>query len=632
MVNYLSKFNKINFSYNYLYLVLSFLVYGFYSSATGLNFFNKYLYIVLPLIILIIFFRKKEITSEQYFNFITLNNRNWIILILLFLILTFLSSSRIFLSIADDELAYSTLALSHSRLLIEKVFTNIELLQNFNVSFIISITSLIICSLLILFFFILFKFTKNNYYFSIFFIFTCIILLRYISIYFGGNNFPHPPFVGFTPLIFTSLFGLSDFSLKLSSFIFYTFLAYYFFSKINQKTNIFFSFIITLGFFSSPGLLYLGSSVEQSFWTVVCFTIIQIEILSNKKLDYNKLIFIIIFFSFFRILCLVSMVLLFLNVIFYSKNLKDFYQKTIELIKCSLPLIILFPFIFLTFVDHSSVTVDRTGLSIENFQELLFLIPLKLFNSFQLLIMLIILIFLVASFFINKKSIMVSIFLIVLLIVYSSVIYNQPSNPKYIYEIFFPFALSLSYLIIANIDKTIVSKIFFIFSLILFFNNVNFIKNFNINCIDKEELLNDKYVYDVKSKCDIFDAKPIDMKSSFKFLRNYENFSFDNLYVPGVYYGILPSIINDLKIKEIVKHKQINKNQNFLNLKNKINWISADANLINNDKNINFVLLSSVEDKNKIKNELLKLNWKIIYQNQNQNFMTKSIILERVDN
>jgi len=32
------------------------------------------------------------------------------------------------------------------------------------------------------------------------------------------------------------------------------------------------------------------------------------------------------------------------------------------------------------------------------------------------------------------------------------------------------------------------------------------------------------------------------------------------------------------------------------------------------------------------KNELLKLNWKIIYQNQNQNFMTKSIILERVDN
>ena len=42
MVNYLSKFNKINFSYNYLYLVLSFLVYGFYSSATGLNFFNKF--------------------------------------------------------------------------------------------------------------------------------------------------------------------------------------------------------------------------------------------------------------------------------------------------------------------------------------------------------------------------------------------------------------------------------------------------------------------------------------------------------------------------------------------------------------------------------------------------------------
>ena len=424
-------------------------------------------------------------------------------------------------------------------------------------------------------------------------------------------------------------FGLSDFSLKLSSFIFYTLLAYYFFLKINQKTNIFFSFIITISFFSSTGLMYLGSSVEQSFWTVVCFALIQIEILSNKKLDYNKLIFIIIFFSFFRILCLVSMVFLFINVIFYSKNFKDFYQKTIELIKCSLPLIILFPFIFLTFVDHSSVTVDRTGLSIENFQELLLLIPLKLFNSFQLLITLLILIFLVVSFFINKKSIMISVFLIILLIVYSSVIYNQPSNPKYIYEIFFPFILSFSYFIITNIDKKNIHKIFVIFSLVLFIFNVYFIKNFRSICINKEELLDDKHIYEIERKCDIIDAHPIDMKSSFKFLNNYENFSFEKLYVPGAYYGILPSIINEIKVKEIVKHKIINKNQNLLNLNNNINWISSDAYLINSDKNIKYVLLNDMEDKNKIKNELIKLNWKIIFEHKNLNFMTKSIILEK---
>ena len=36
-----------------------------------------------------------------------------------------------------------------------------------------------------------------------------------------------------------------------------------------------------------------------------------------------------------------------------------------------------------------------------------------------------------------------------------------------------------------------------------------------------------------------------------------------------------------------------------------------------------------MEDKNKIKNELIKLNWKIIFEHKNLNFMTKSIILEK---
>ena len=63
-------------------------------------------------------------------------------------------------------------------------------------------------------------------------------------------------------------------------------------------------------------------------------------------------------------------------------------------------------------------------------------------------------------------------------------------------------------------------------------------------------------------------------QNSYTFIKTYEKFSFENLYVPGVYYGILPSIINNLKIEDYMRSQRSNKRQNNLNLKNDINWIS----------------------------------------------------------
>ena len=39
------------------------------------------------------------------------------------------------------------------------------------------------------------------------------------------------------------------------------------------------------------------------------------------------------------------------------------------------------------------------------------------------------------------------------------------------------------------------------------------------------------------------------------------------IYMFSVYYGILPSIINNLKIEDYMSHKEVNKRQNNLNLK-----------------------------------------------------------------
>ena len=242
---------------------------------------------MLPILSLIIFFKKKEnLVYNENFKLILypVDIKKWIVLILLFSILFYLSSDRIFLSISGDEYAYSSIGLTHSYFTNRKFLIKYEFSNHLSVSFVIRIISLAICVYISLFFIVFFNYTKKNYYFQIIFIFFLVLLLRLLALNFGGNNFPHPPLLGAPPLISTALFGLSDLALKFSYFFGYFLLAYYFFDKINKKINIFLSKIINLGLFSSPGLIYLGSTVEQSLWTIICFTIIQIEILNNENL------------------------------------------------------------------------------------------------------------------------------------------------------------------------------------------------------------------------------------------------------------------------------------------------------------------------------------------------------------
>ena len=221
-------------------------------------------------------------------------------------------------------------------------------------------------------------------------------------------------------------------------------------------------------------------------------------------------------------------------------------------------------------------------------------------------------------------------FLIILIIVYAKVVYLS-NNPKYIYEIFFPFILSLSSFLLLQIDNKYLKRLFLYSSIFLIFFNINFLKKFDSKCLELDEIIKNSHTYETSENCNIVDAHPISLKNSYSFIKTYENFSFKNLYVPGVYYGIFPSIINKLKIEDYMDHKEINKRQNNLNLKNNINWISADARLINNDNDIKFVLLADLDEKDKIKKNLILSNWKIIFEEKNSFFKTKVFVLKKND-
>ena len=124
-------------------------------------------------------------------------------------------------------------------------------------------------------------------------------------------------------------------------------------------------------------------------------------------------------------------------------------------------------------MDHSSLTIERAGLNIHNYLELSTLLPSKILNSFQLPATIAIFFFLI-SFFINKKTIILNAFLIILIIVYAEVIYSS-NNPKYIYEVFFPFILSFSSFLLLKIDNKFLKTFFYIHQFFNFFNT-NFLK------------------------------------------------------------------------------------------------------------------------------------------------------------
>ena len=159
--------------------------------------------------------------------------------------------------------------------------------------------------------------------------------------------------------------------------------------------------------------------------------------------------------------------------------------------------------------------------------------------------------------------------------------------------------------------------------------NLYFIKNFKSLCIKDENPLNEDHFYETNYGCWIIDASPFNLNKPYKFLKAQKNFNFENLYVPGAYYGVLPSIINGMKLKEIVKHRDVNKNQNYLNQKNNIYWISADAQIINKDEDIDYVLVADMANSIKLYNELIALGWIEIFKDIEKSFKTQTIVLRR---
>jgi hypothetical protein len=616
---------------NLIYYFTFLFGYGLFGAGVVKNHDYEIIYLLAPLFFFaLLFFLNKE--NEIIFrlnkeSFTSINLTQYIYLILIFLFLFYLAKERIFLSITDDEYAYTEFGLIHSNFMVSYL-SSFEILGEIGIKRIYHFFSLVILIFVILYLYLLNLIFKNKRYYQLVVILFTVFIIRYVIFNIGGNQFPHPPLIALPPLLSTAFFGLSDFSIKFIPFLIYNLFAYYYFFNLKKKIKSIISFLIVLALFGIPGILYISASIEQSLFSMICFSIVGIELITNSRPDYKKLIIIILLFSLFRVLSILALSLIAFYIIFNSNSLEKFFENSKQVIKKTYPLLLILPFIFYSFTHSNDLTVSRVNLDSISVEFITNILPLTIINNFTFFPGILLFIFLIGLILFWKKNIISIFFLIICILVYGNVI---DQDNKYSYEIFFPIIL-IFLLVYFSFEKKELSKnLISILVLIIGLSNIFIIKKFNSFCLIDKKPFKENHNYEVKFGCNIIYSKPFNLINSFNFLKGHNQFSFKNLYVPGVYYGILPSVVNGMKMKDLEIHKDINQNQNKLNLENNISWISADAKLITNDVRIKYVLIADMTNSSKLEDDLIDLGWKKIFNEVEKSFLTKISVLTKVE-
>ena len=110
----------------------------------------------------------------------------------------------------------------------------------------------------------------------------------------GGNTFVHPTLSSFFPLIFGAFFGVNDLIFKLSYFLPYTAFIFIFYKQLEKYFDKLTSYLFCLAFATVPVLWSLGSTLEPSLWSVICFSIIVFKLVSEKEPNYSNLVILVI--------------------------------------------------------------------------------------------------------------------------------------------------------------------------------------------------------------------------------------------------------------------------------------------------------------------------------------------------
>ena len=481
--------------------------------------------------------------------------------------------------------------------------------------------------------FIIFLIRSRNLQLLIFV--SLLLAMRLLVSSLGGNTTESPALSSLPVTFFGILFGINDLSFKFSYFIPYTIFIFLIFKELSKKFDKFSAYFFSLSLGTIPSLLFLGSAVEQSLWSLMCFSLVILKLINSDKPNYLHLIVLVSIFCFFRINSIFALIPIFLHLILN----KNYFLKEIKSIgfKLILPIISFLPFFGFTLLDSPTISLQASQSSLL----LNALFSAEVFNNlsrsfpFYWLLIAPLPIFLRVS---GKIKLVLLIFFGVLIFFYYSIDQVLWGSTKYQIEIILPFILAGIWVLLNQFsEKKRFSLIIRVISVSLLTANIFFVLNFPSICENNQ--FSDNNFRELKANylpvsnttkekgCNVLSLYPINSKSSYNLVKDLG--LSDKLYAPGINYGFLLQVTNGFDILSIRSSKEILSNQNSLMKRKGTLWTSADASLINLDKEIEVVILGLVTSRSRIIEDLIKLDWEIVNISKNYKYRTSVFVLKR---
>lgn len=625
---------EISFNWAAILFFSFFLAYGYYGAITPevSEFKESLASSVLKLcflaLVLAFFGLLAWKTPDRFLDSIKIHGKDFFVFISYFVILFVFSFNQLHFSLYSDEISYSATSHGHSirfsLALIQKLYAFDRIPFQYLVQ---AISLVLLISLLSLF-----MLSRRLTWKSKIIIFSLLLVLgRLAFTAMGGNRSPHPPLQLIPPFIFGSVFGIADFSFKFSYFVMYVIFILVLYRMIRRVFAFSASYLLALAIGTIPLLWHLGGIVEHSLWGSVCFTLVLVEIVTSKKLNYIRLISFISISTMMRqpsFLTIFPVLVLFITEEFQFNHWTDWPPKLAFSLS---PTLLFIPFLGTSLI-HGTPSTDALD---ENsaFERVLDAINSDvIWTSISdavpyWWICLIPFAFIPLARKTVSRNIAFLFFFMVTICVYYSIHPSLWGYAKYQAEYAVPFAVTGLIFLMLKLTAFSCSRnvLTVLVSILIFLNIAGFVRMPQDLRMDAPRGMKSNDSGDSVSGEHILVAIPYNYREAYDAIKK-ENLS-ENSYSIGATYGILPEIMNGYPVKSIraVHGIFIKQDTNRLNAP-KDGW-SVD--LVESDDRIKVVLIGAVSGKKKLINQFRARGWSELGEYKNLQYETSVVAMKK---
>lgn len=458
-----------------------------------------------------------------------------------------------------------------------------------------------------------------------------LLFCRALIMYFGGNPSPHPPLGGAALLISGTVFGINDFALKSAYFAGYVLFIFGIYKILNRVTPWYMSVLFALSVGTIPVSLHLAGIVENSTWSLICFTLIMLELVTDRNANLVRLASFVSIMTLFRQPIFIGYVPILL-VVFLRKWDEMALRK--GLLSLLLPSLVFVPFLMQSLLHGTPSTVamgDQTSQLarvIAAFGSGIILISIA--NALSKLWL-----FFIPCAFIwwgsyRAQSIAFLIFFMVALVMYYAISPGLYGMAKYQAEYAVPFSIVgalMCYLALIRFCRKdlLALSLFFVIG----FNVYSYLQIPSQNKpIDTliDTLLHDSNTYN--SGYHVLCGFPYEFGQAYEEVKRLGLTS--NSYAIGVTYGVFLEIVNGYSWQAVREAESISRLQKQLNGEASPPSSTIAIDNIEKDPRIKIVVLGAIQKRAEMIDEFVRHGWAEHASYKNAQYGSSVVVMTKI--